>query len=123
MTLHATGVAVHNLVGALEGMRALAATPGAAGLSTAAVLGRCLSVPETLLRQVLAPLSMPCAPRRLMPGDLVLLRLAEAVRASGDRELAFMGGSWARCPAQRFILALLADIWDRAVASRTGEGG
>ncbi|EWG99267.1 hypothetical protein [Halomonas sp. BC04] len=123
MTLHATSVAVHNLVGSLEAMRSLAGTPGASHLPLTAVLGRCLSVPETLLRQVLAPLSTPCSPRRLVPGDLVLLRLAEGVRSSGDRELAFMGDSWARCPAQRFILALLADIWERAMASRSGEGG
>lgn len=123
MTLHATIVAVHNLVGSLEAMRALAGTPGASDLPLAAVLGRCLSVPETLLRQVLAPLSTPCSPRRLVPGDLVLLRLAEGVRRSGDQELAFMSDSWARCPAQRFILALLADIWARAVASQSGEGG
>ena len=123
MTLHATSVAVHNLVGSLEAMRALAGTPGASDLPLAAVLGRCLSVPETLLRQVLAPLSTPCSPRRLVPGDLVLLRLAEGVRRSGDQELAFMSDSWARCPAQRFILALLADIWARAVASQSGEGG
>ncbi|MCE9680760.1 hypothetical protein [Halomonas alkalisoli] len=123
ITLHATSVAVHNLVGALEAMRSLAATPGAYELPQAAVLARCLSVPETLLRQVLSPLSTPCSPRRLVPGDLVLLRLAEGVRRSGDRELAFMSDSWARCPAQRFILALLADIWERAVASRSGEGG
>ncbi|WP_416140041.1 hypothetical protein ACM26W_06610 [Halomonas sp. HK25] len=122
MTLHATSVAVHNLVGALEAMRALAGTPGASALSQAAVLGRCLSAPETLLRQVLAPLSTPCSPRRLVPGDLVLLRLAEGVRISGDQELAFMGDSWARCPARRFILALLADVWGRALASRSGEG-
>ncbi|MDR5904280.1 hypothetical protein [Franzmannia qiaohouensis] len=123
MTLHATSVAVHNLVGALEAMRALVGTPGAASLPQAAVLGRCLSVPETLLRQVLVPLSTPCSPRRLVPGDLVLLRLAEGVRSSGDPGLAFMGDSWARCPARRFILALLADTWARAVAIRSGEGG
>jgi hypothetical protein len=123
MTLHATSVAVHNLVGALEAMRSLAGTPGASHLPIEAVLGRCLSVPETLLRQVLAPLSTSCSPRRLVPGDLVLLRLAEGVRISGDQELAFMGVSWARCPAQRFILALLADIWGRAVVTRPGEAG
>ncbi|QTF93862.1 hypothetical protein [Halomonas sp. BM-2019] len=60
MTLHATGVAVHNLMESLESMRALAATPGAASLSSAAVLGRCLGVPETLLRQMLAPLATWC---------------------------------------------------------------
>ncbi|MCG6657328.1 hypothetical protein HOP52_06020 [Halomonas campisalis] len=124
MTLHATGVAVHNLVGALEAMRSLAGTPGASALPRAAVLARCLSVPETLLRQVQVPLSTPCSPRRLVPGDLVLLRLAEGVRSSGDRDLAFMADSWGRCPAQRFILALLTDIWEQAVAaSRSGEGG
>ncbi|MBD3898055.1 hypothetical protein IEI94_19560 [Halomonas sp. ML-15] len=123
MTLHATSVAVHNLVAALVSMRILAATREASALSQAAVLARCLSVPEALLRQVLAPLSTPCSPRRLVPGDLVLLRLAESVRSSGDRELAFMGDSWGRCPAQRFILALLADIWEQAMASRSGEGG
>ncbi|SDL04398.1 hypothetical protein SAMN05192555_102259 [Franzmannia pantelleriensis] len=122
MTLHATSVAVHNLVGSLEAMRALAGTQRASDLPLAAVLGRCLSVPDTVLRQVLAPLSSPCSPRRLAPGDLVLLRLAEGVRTSGDRELAFMADSWARCPARRFLLALLADTWGRAVASRSGEG-
>ncbi|MBB3189915.1 hypothetical protein [Halomonas cerina] len=123
LALHATGIAVHNLVASLTAMRALAATPQAHSLPISAVLGRCLSPPETLLRQVQAPLSTPCSPRRLTPGDLVVLRLAGAARASGDRDLAFMADSWAHCPAQRFILALLAAIWEQAMATRRGGRG
>lgn len=120
LALHATGIAVHNLVASLVAMRALAATPHAHSLTIPAVLGRCLGPPEALLRQVQAPLSTPCSPRRLAPGDLVVLRLAGAVRASGDQDLAFMADSWAHCPAQRFILALLAAIWEEAMTTRRG---
>ncbi|PRY72290.1 hypothetical protein [Halomonas ventosae] len=123
LALHATGIAVHNLVASLAAMRELYATPQARGLSLSAVLGRTLAAPETLLRRVRTPLSTPCAPRRLEPGDLVVLRLAVAARGSGDRELAFMGESWARCPARGFILALLAAVWEQAMAVRQGGQG
>lgn len=120
LALHTTAIAVHNLVASLEAMRRLADTPQAHGLSREAVLGRTLTAPETLLRQVRSPLSTPSAPRRLVPGDLVVMRLARAARDSGDQRLAFMDESWARCPAQGFILALLVAVWDGAMAARRG---
>ncbi|MCL7940562.1 hypothetical protein M8009_09655 [Halomonas sp. ATCH28] len=123
LALHATAIAVHNLVASLAAMRELAASSLAPGLTREAVLGRCLRPPETLLRRVRMPLSTPCAPRRLEPDDLVVLRLADAARGSGDRELAFMGESWARCPAQGFFLALLTAVWEQAMAVRHGGRG
>ncbi|MDZ7852170.1 MAG: hypothetical protein U5L98_05830 [Halomonas sp.] len=123
LALHATGIAVHNLVASLAAMRELAASPQAHGLSLPAVMGRTLSAPETLVRRVRTPLSTPCAPRRLEPNDLVVLRLAEAARGSGDRDLAFMRQSWARCPAQGFILTLLTAVWEQAMEVRQGGRG
>lgn len=111
--IHATGVAVHNLVESLKRMRKLAARPGMLhryAPEQAAAL--CLSAPERVLRE--ATRSGGNAAGQFRGGTLVLLGL-EAARARSLRpEIGLMRGAWSECPAHRWIPRLLAAVWRQA---------
>jgi hypothetical protein len=119
IAIHATAIAVHNLVAGLDRMRALHADRERPDASEDEVLGRCLAAPAGVLRQVRAPLNTPAVARRLPEGALVVYEIEKAVRATGDRSLAFMADGWSRCPAAGLIPALLLAVWREA---RAGGG-
>jgi hypothetical protein len=111
--VHATGIAIHNLVESLKRMRRLAAEPGAPlryAPDDAAALS--LSAPATVLREATGAGAVGGA--RYREGTLVMLEL-EAARAQSLRfDLALMSCSWSRCPAHRWVPELLAAVWARA---------
>jgi hypothetical protein len=119
--LHSIGIAVHNLVRSFERMRELAAGPDAVRrLSTEAAVAQCLAAPDSVLRQAVAPGATTAGSFRR--GTIVLLELEAARARSLRRDVAFMTGSWSRCPAHRWVPALLAAVWDRVAAARREEG-
>lgn len=111
--LHATGIAIHNLVESLERMRALADGPDALrryAPDEAASLS--LSAPARVVRQ--ARERGTVASGSFRSGTLVLLGL-EAARARTLRlDMAFMTRSWSKCPAHAWVPALLAAVWAKA---------
>jgi hypothetical protein len=118
--VHATGIAVHNLVRGFERMRELWAEPRWRTQALAnAVVEQCLFAPPSVLRQATVPGATVAGPVR--PGTLVVLELEAARERSGGRELEFMTGHWAACPAAAFVPALIRAVWERAVAEATGE--
>jgi hypothetical protein len=114
--LHGTGVAIHNLVAGVKRMRAAWADPHARRrLSPEAAAAQCLVAPEQVVRQ-------PTQAGHCVAGDfdaatLVLLQLRTAQARSPGAEMAFMAGSWSRCPAHAWIPALLAEVWRAASAN------
>jgi hypothetical protein len=113
--LHTTGIAAHNLVSAFERMRDLAARPGALRhVASPEAASRCLVAPESVLRQATRAGTTPAASFR--PGTLVLFRLEAARARSLRHDVAFMTGSWSRCPANAWVPRLFAAVWDRAAA-------
>lgn len=115
--LHTVAIAVHNLVVALERMRALAGGPGGVARYTpeqAASL--CLAAPPRVLRHATARGANACGEFRA--GTLVVFRLEAARARSLAHDIAFLTGSWSRCPAQAWVPALLASVWQRAAARR-----
>jgi hypothetical protein len=113
--LHTTAIAVHNLVGALQRMRELAARPGALGrIPAAQAASRCLVAPEGVLRQ--ARSLGRTAQADFRPGTLVLLRLESARARTLRHDLAFMSDTWSRCPAAHWVPRLLAAVWERAAS-------
>lgn len=119
--VHSIGIAVHNLVRSFERMRELAAGPDTVRrLSTEAAVTLCLAAPDSVLRQAVAPGVTTAGSFRR--GTIVLLRLEAARARSLRRDVAFMTGSWSRCPAHRWVPALLTTIWDRVAAARRVEG-
>jgi hypothetical protein len=111
--LHATGIAIHNLIESLERMRALAAGPDALrryAPDEAASL--CLSAPARIVRQ--ARERGTVASGSFRGGTLVLLGLEAARARSLRHDMAFMTRSWSRCPADRWVPAFLAAVWAKA---------
>jgi hypothetical protein len=112
--VHATGIAVHNLVRGFERMRELWAAPGERTRPADEVVAQCLFAPPSVLRQATMPGATVAGDVRA--GTLVLLELdAARVRTPGP-ELEFMLGHWAQCPAAAFVPALLRAVWERSRA-------
>lgn len=104
--MHATGMAVHNLVESFTRMRTLYADKGLRErLSAEAVQARCLAPPQSVLRQSRAVGSTLVDDMRR--GTLFLFRLADSFTRAPDQSNAFMAEAWSRCPAHRFVPALL----------------
>lgn len=113
--VHATGIAVHNLVESLKRMRRLAAISGAfVRYAPEEAASLCLSAPDSVPREAVAAGSTSIASFR--EGTLVLLRLEKARERTLRPDIAFMTGTWSRCPAHKWVPALLAAVWQRAAA-------
>jgi hypothetical protein len=111
--IHATGIAVHNIVASLQRMRAAYAdrelrqrlTPDAAAL-------RSLVAPAGVLRQATMPAGT--AVGSLNQGTLVMYELQAATQRSFDPHLAFLDETWSACPASQIVMSLLRAVWERA---------
>jgi hypothetical protein len=117
--VHATGIAVHNLVRGFERMRELWAAPGWRTRATDDVVAQCLFAPESVLRQATVPGVTVAGEVRA--GTLVVLELDAARARTPGPELEFMVGHWAQCPAAAFVPALLRAVWERARAEAAKE--
>ncbi|NBB70367.1 MAG: hypothetical protein GVY33_08595 [Alphaproteobacteria bacterium] len=115
--VHATGIAVHTMLGAVERLAdALRDRELAARLSTRAVLGRALTAPDIVVRTATMPAETPAGP--VAAGTLVMLETAAATELSADPRVAFLSESWSACPAHATVPAMLAEIWWRATGER-----
>lgn len=111
--VHATGIAVHNLVRGIEAMRKIWADPASrANWSAPAVVAHCIFAPPQVVRQALRAGSSPVAP--FGEGGLALLRLEKASSTDPGPESAFLTHTWSRCPAHSWVPALLSGVWERA---------
>lgn len=117
--VHATGIAVHNLVRGFQTMRDLWRRSRPRPSADEAV-GRCLYAPETVVRQATAKGGTLVGEVR--PGTLVLYQLDTVRARAPGAEAVFMAGTWAECPAVAFVPALLRAVWERAVAVEVQEG-
>jgi hypothetical protein len=115
--LHAVAIAVHNLVVSFERMRALAAGPGGfARYTPHEAASLCLAAPPRVLRHATA--RGATAHGEFRAGTLVVFCLETARAQTLAHDIAFLAGSWSRCPAQAWVPALLASVWQRAAARR-----
>jgi hypothetical protein len=140
--VHATGIAVHNLVRGFKLMHSLFAFPNtpdpAAGES---VVARCVQAPESVLREAIpeapgagvggaggagagggggiggaaAGGGGGAATDTIRPGTLVVLDLAKAQQREDSPEIVFMAGSWSHCPAAAWVPALIRAVWKEAL--------
>jgi hypothetical protein len=116
--VHATGIAVHNLVRGFERMRELWAEPRWRS-SADAVVAQCLFAPPSVLRQATVPGATVAGAVRA--GTLVMLELDAARERSGGADIEFMVGHWAQCPAAAFVPALLRAVWGQAADGTASE--
>ncbi|MCG5508753.1 hypothetical protein [Ectothiorhodospira lacustris] len=123
VALHATAIAVHNLVAALERMRRLAMERPRtlAHITPAAAASRCLAAPGTVLRQ--ARTHGNHAVGSFAPGTLILFRLETARARSLRHDVAFLTHTWSRCPAAAWAPRLLSEAWRKAGKMMPAQGG
>jgi hypothetical protein len=118
--VHATGIAVHNLVRGFERMRELWNEPRwRVRSATDAVVAQCLFAPPSVLRQ--ATMTGSTVAGNVRPGTLVVMQLDAAHERNPGPDIEFMVGSWAQCPAAAFVPALLRVVWERALAEEADE--
>lgn len=112
--LHATGIALHNIVRSFQNMRNLYMHIGQRGsLSTEEVLRRCLAAPGVIFREATGSGTIAGCP--FSKNTLFLVALAKAQAGNATAEIAFLKNSWSRCPADEWVPALLAGVWRRAL--------
>ena len=114
--VHGLGVAIHNLVVSLEKMRAAwADTDLRARLNPTEAAHRSITAPRNVMRAGAAHTDVIGG--RLRPGTLVAMQTREAASATMDTRLAFLGEAWSHCPAEAWVMGLLAEVWRQAAES------
>jgi hypothetical protein len=99
------------IVEGLHKMRQLAADPAIrSSMTTDAVVDECLVAPS-VVRQAKTSGDVGGCPFR--KGTLFILALRSASKGAGNRDVAFLGQSWSRCPAEKWVPALLEGVWTR----------
>jgi hypothetical protein len=104
------------IVDGLHKMRQLAADAALrSSITTDAAVGECLFAPGTVLRQAKTSGEVGGCPFRR--GSLFTLGLGSASKGAANRDLAFLSQSWSRCPAEKWVPALLEGVWTRVSAT------
>jgi hypothetical protein len=115
-SVHAIGIAVHNIVSGMQTMRTLYRDPAQrAALAAEQAARQCIFAPEAVLRQPISPIA---AENQLLgTATVLLLKLQEANSAAPGGSVAFLSGAWSECPASQWVPALLQGTWRRALHS------
>ena len=104
------------IIGSLTKMRRLAADPALrSSITTDAVVDECLIPPPIVVRQAKTSGEVGGCPFR--KGALFILELASASKGAANRDLLFLSQSWSRCPAEKWVPALLEGVWTRVTTS------
>jgi hypothetical protein len=104
------------IVDGLHKMQQLAADPALrSSITTNAVVDECLFAPATVLRQAKTSGEVGSCPFR--KGSLFILGLGSASKGAANRDLLFLNQTWSRCPAEKWVPALLEGVWTRVSAT------
>ena len=102
------------IVDGLHKMRQLAADPALrSSITTDAAVDECLFAPAAVVRQAKISGEVGGCPFRR--GSLFYLGLGNASKGAPNRDLVFLSQSWSRCPAEKWVPALLEGVWNVAV--------
>jgi hypothetical protein len=100
----------------LQKMRHLAADPALrSSITTDAAVDECLFAPPTVVREAETSGEVGGCPFRR--GSLFILQLGSASKGVANRDLVFLSQSWSRCPAEKWVPALLEGVWTRVSAN------
>jgi hypothetical protein len=104
------------IVDGLHKMRQLAADPALrSSTTTDAAADECLFAPPTVVRQARTSGEVSGCPFKR--GSLFILGLGVASKGAANRDLVFLSQSWSRCPAEKWVPALLEGVWTRVSAT------
>jgi hypothetical protein len=110
------GVALHHIVDGLHKMRQLVADPTRrSSITTDVAVDECLFAPTSVARQAKTSGEVGGCPFRR--GSLFILGLGSASKGAANRDLVFLSQSWSRCPAEKWVPALLEGVWTRVLAT------
>jgi quercetin dioxygenase-like cupin family protein len=114
--LNATITGPRLIIASLNKMRQLAADPALrSSLTTDAAVDECLVPPPIVVRQAKTSGEVGGCPFRR--GALFILELGSASKGAANRDLVFLSQSWSRCPAEKWVPALLEGVWTRVSAT------
>jgi hypothetical protein len=103
------------IVDGLHKMRQLAADPALrSSITKDSAPDECLFAPPTVVRQ--AKISGEVGGCPFKKGSLFILGLGSASQGAANRDLVFLSQSWSRCPAEKWVPALLQGVWTRVSA-------
>jgi hypothetical protein len=103
------------IVDGLHKMRRLAADPALrSSITTDAAVDECLFTVTNVVRQAKTSGEVGGCPFRR--GSLFILELGSASKGAANRDLVFLSQSWSRCPAEKWVPALLEGVWRCALA-------
>jgi hypothetical protein len=106
------------IVDGLHKMRQLAADPALrSSTTTDAAVDECLFAPATVVRQAKTSGEVSGCPFR--KGTLFILGLGSASKGAANRDLLFLNQTWSRCPAEKWVPALLEGVWTRVAAKQS----
>jgi hypothetical protein len=104
------------IVDGLQKMRQFAADPALrSSITTNAVVDECLFSVTNVVRQAKTSGDVGGCPFRR--GSLFILELGSASKGAANRDLVFLSQSWSRCPAEKWVPALLEGVWTRVSAT------
>ena len=83
-----------------------------------AAVDECLFAPPTVVRQAKTSGEVGGCPFRR--GSLFILELGSASKGAANRDLVFLSQSWSRCPAEKWVPALLEGVWTRVLGTPSG---
>jgi hypothetical protein len=114
--LNGISVALHHIVDGLHRMRQLGADPALrSSITIDAAVDECLFAPTTVVRQAKTSGEVGGCPFKR--GSLFILELGSASKGAANRDLVFLSQSWSRCPAEKWVPALLEGVWRRVLAT------
>jgi hypothetical protein len=100
------------IVEGLQKMRQLAADPALrSSITTDAAADECLFSPISVVRQAKTSGEVGDCPFK--KGSLFILELRSASQGAANRDIVFLSQSWSRCPAEKWVPALLEGVWTR----------
>ncbi|HEU4367114.1 MAG TPA: peroxidase family protein [Methylomirabilota bacterium] len=118
VVIHATALAMHQLVESLARMRKAMRTDGPWDTTPAEAAAWALSAPPRLVRECVMKTKGATRFRR---GTLVFFRLGKIHKDTESNDLGFSRKQWSECPAHAIVPRLLADVWAAAVRERSAQ--
>ena len=104
------------IVDGLHKMRQLAADPAhRSSITTDAAVDECLFTVTNVVRRAKTSGEVGGCP--FTRGSLFILELGSASKGAASRDLVFLSQSWSRCPAEKWVPALLEGVWTRVSAT------
>ena len=117
--IHATAIAMHNMVEAVKKMRRLMKeTRGRKKMGAQEAVRQSLVAPSRILRQCSEETRFPFLKKPIRKDTLVIFKLEKIHQAVGKNSAAFMEGEWSQCPAHSVVPRILEEVWKAAKAGR-----